>query len=492
MKTFITILITVFITSVICFAAWMALKAKGKLNKEKPTVVRIEKPVKGELIEFINAPGQVEPIKKVSIRARISAQIVALPFEEGDRVTRGNPDAGLQVPASVLLRLDDNDLKAELRSAKARYAAQEGQIEVARTDIETRRATIEGVKITLAQAERELNRQKELFISKDISQDTVEKAQSRVDELKTQLSAAENGLKNAKLSVLISQHNLEAAQANISRAEDSLSYTTITSPIDGVVTRVNAEAGEMATGSTYNPGPVIVEVADLSKMLVMAQVDEADVASVKEGQNAKVHIHAWPDKVFQGVVDSVALSHKIDRNGSKYFEAEIILETLEERVLSGLTADVDIEIKEYKDISKVPSQAVLGRPVDELPMDIRENCPEVDRKKTLATVVYRYVKAKEDRYKTLVTPVRTGASDATHTIITSGINEQDMIVVGPYKVLESIKHDQKVRDEKEVEKEKKEKEKEKEKEKKKVKTKEQKEDKSKQRMGRNKKRKVGK
>ena len=490
MKTFITILITVFITSVICFVAWMVLKAKGKLNKEKPTVVRIEKPVNGELIEFINAPGQVEPIKKVSIRARISAQIVALPFEEGDRVTRGNPDAGSQVPASVLLRLDDNDLKAELRSAKARYAAQEGQIEVAKTDIETRRATIEGVKITLAQAERELARQKKLLQSKDISQDTVEKAQSRVDELKTQLSAAENGLKNAKLSVLISQHNLEAAQANISRAEDSLSYTTITSPIDGVVTRVNAEVGEMATGSTYNPGPVIVEVADLSKMVVMAQVDEADVAGVKEGQNAKVNIHAWPDKVFQGVVDSVALSHKIDRNGSKYFEAEIILETFEERVLSGLTADVDIEIKEYKDISKVPSQAVLGRSVDELPMDIRENCPEVDSKKTLATVVYRYVKAEDDSYKTVVTPVRTGASDATHTIITSGINEEDMIVVGPYKVLEGIKHDQKVRDEKEVEKEKKEKEKEE--GKKKVKAKEQKEDKSKKRMGRKKKQRVRK
>ena len=93
---------------------------------------------------------------------------------------------------------------------------------------------------------------------------------------------------------------------------------------------------------------------------------------------------------------------------------------------------------------KVPSQAVLGRQVDDIPAQIRENNANVDTKKKYATVVYRVV---DD--KTVVTPVTIGKSDATHTIIISGISEEDKLVVGPYKVLEGIKHDQKVEDEKE-------------------------------------------
>jgi len=92
----------------------------------------------------------------------------------------------------------------------------------------------------------------------------------------------------------------------------------------------------------------------------------------------------------------------------------------------------------------VPSQAVLGRPVDDLPLEIRENSPQVDKNKTYATVVYRYV---DD--KAVVTPVETGPSDLTHTIILSGISDDDKIIVGPYKVLESLAHEQKVRDERE-------------------------------------------
>jgi len=108
---------------------------------------------------------------------------------------------------------------------------------------------------------------------------------------------------------------------------------------------------------------------------------------------------------------------------------------------------------------KIPSQAVLGRSVDELPLEIRENNPNVDTKKTISSVVYRYIKDDKNGFKAVVTPVKIGPSDATHTIIKSGLTKDDQVVVGPYKVLEGLKHEQKIKDEKEVEKEKKEKEK---------------------------------
>jgi len=94
----------------------------------------------------------------------------------------------------------------------------------------------------------------------------------------------------------------------------------------------------------------------------------------------------------------------------------------------------------------VPTQAVLGIEVDSLPLQIRENNPEVDTTKTFATVVYRYIDGKA-----IVTPVKIGQCDLTHTIIKSGITEKDRIVVGPYKVLEKLKHDQKIQDEREAE-----------------------------------------
>jgi HlyD family secretion protein len=102
----------------------------------------------------------------------------------------------------------------------------------------------------------------------------------------------------------------------------------------------------------------------------------------------------------------------------------------------------------------VPSQAVLAREVEELPLDVREKTSDVDKNKTFATVVYKYADGKA-----AATPVKIGASDLTHTVILSGLKEGDKVIVGPYKVLEKLKHEQKVRDEQVVEAEKKAKEK---------------------------------
>jgi len=245
----------------------------------------------------------------------------------------------------------------------------------------------------------------------------------------------------------VSRHNLEAADAGIVRARDALSYTTITSPIDGVVTRLNAEVGELVmTGTMNNPGTVIMEVGDLAQMLVVAQVDESDVGKLEVGQKATVHVDAFTDEEFKGVVDSIALAHTMSYTMTKYFRTEILLEADGKQLHSGLTAHVDIETRKHEGVLKVPTQAVLGREVDSLPLEIRENSAHVDTAKAYATVVYRY-----NDGKAVVTPVKIGRSDLTHTIILAGITEEDKIVVGPYKVLEKLKHGQRLQDEREVE-----------------------------------------
>ena len=145
------------------------------------------------------------------------------------------------------------------------------------------------------------------------------------------------------------------------------------------------------------------------------------------------------------MVDIIALTHDLSRTGAKYFKTEILLKDDEQLLNSGLTANADIETKVHEDILSLPNQAILGRPVDGLPLEIRENNPLINMDKTFATVVYRYIDEKA-----VVTPVKIGASDLAHTIILEGVSVGDKIIVGPYKELDKLSHDQKVKDEKEA------------------------------------------
>ena len=445
------IIISVIITLVVVSAAAIVYKVKSGASS-KPTIVRIEKAQRGELIEFVSAPGEIEPRINVEISAKTMARIIELPYEEGDIVTCGNTDTNPPVPASVLVRLDDKDLQSRLLSAEASYAAQAAHIEVEKARIAGQRANLIGLDASLKQAQRDLERQKGLLESEDISQATYDQSKLKFDELESRYDSTKHTLDAAELNLVVLQHNLESAGAGVTQAKEALSYTTITSPIDGVVTRINAEVGEVVIyGTMNNPGTVILEVADLSTMLLVAQVDEADVGKLKVGQKAKVYVQTFPDDEFKGVVDSIALTHRISPStATKYFRTEILLEGDVKKLFSGLTAHVDIETIKHEGVLNVPSQAVLGRAVDDLTLDIRENCPEVDKEKTFTPVVYRYIDGKA-----VVTPVKIGPSNLTNTIINSGITEEDKIVVGPYKVLEGIKHDQKIKDEREVEAEKK-------------------------------------
>ncbi|MBN1804037.1 MAG: efflux RND transporter periplasmic adaptor subunit [Sedimentisphaerales bacterium] len=444
------IIIAVIVTLVVVCTIGIVMKVKAG-SSGKPTTVRIEKAQRGELIEFVSAPGEIEPKTHVEISAKVSARITELPYEEGDVVTKSNPDANPPIPASVLVRLDDVDLQSRLLSAEASYAAQKAQIEVEKARVSSQKSSLVGLDASLKQAERDMDRQKGLLESQDISQATYDQSKLKFDELKSQYESTKHQLSASELNLLVLEHNLEAAGAGVTQAKEALSYTTITSPIDGVVTQINAEVGEVVIfGTMNNPGTVILEVADLSTMLLVAQVDEADVGKLKVGQKATVHVQTYPDEEFKGVVDNIALTHRVSTStGTKYFRTEILLEGDVKKLFSGLTAHVDIETIKHDNILNVPSQAVLGRPVDDLPLDIRENNPDVDKDKTFTPVVYRYVEGKA-----VVTPVKIGPSNLTHTVILSGIKEDDKIIVGPYKELESLSNDKKVCDEREAEAEK--------------------------------------
>lgn len=372
---------------------------------DKPLEVRIGVVERGTLTRTVNAAGSIEPKTKVQISAQVSARITAIPMREGEAVKAGD----------VVVRLDDRDLAARLESAQANQRAEE--------------ARLEGNRASLVRAEAEVKRQRALAASGDAARSTLE--------------SAESDFLRSKASVDASLHAIEIARANIAQAQKDLDNTIIKATFDGLITKRNAEVGELVVvGTLNNPGSVIMEIADLDVMLMKARVDEANIAPIKAGQKARIFINAYLGQAFDGVVERVDLARQTDRDGTGYFLVEIAIKKPKDMLLrSGLQANTDVDVESFFDVLKVPSQAIVERRVDELPKEAGES-PLVDKTKAFARVVYRV----EDG-KVKAVPVAVGASDLTHTVINAGLNEKDRIVVGPYKVLTDLRDGRKVAEE---------------------------------------------
>lgn len=377
--------------------------------------VRFQEVTLGDLTRTVSAPGGIEPETDVQISAEVSARIVALPFKEGDRVNAGD----------VIVRLDARDLEAALLSARAQLISEEAFLESNRTGY--------------LQQMAEYERLQDLYETGDVS--------------KLDLEIAEANFKTAEGVIRQAEQSIEIAKANIAQRETDLDNAIITSPINGIVTALNAEVGEtVIVGTTNNPGSIIMEVADLSTMLLMAQVDETNIAPVREGQTARIFINAYTDAELVGVVRRVGLKRQVGTDGVGFFNVEILItdsseaDSLGYRLLSGLSANTEIEVERFTDVVIVPSQSVLERRVDELPRDIAENSPHVDLNRVYARVVYAVVENEEGNLETVVRPVSVGPSDLSQTLIEGGIDAGERIVTGPFRELVELKHENLVRD----------------------------------------------
>lgn len=393
------------------------------------TKVWVQTVTKGDLTEVVSAPGVVEPLTKVEISARVSARIVRLPHKEGDRVSGDQASE-----KSLLVELDASDIKAQLESAQKRREGLIAQIGVEKKRITSLEASLTGTKTVLDDLVRELARQVSLRKSGDVSAKSLEQAQRAADEMQSRYNAESASLEAAQLGLEVSRFNVEAADADIRQIREALGYTTIRSPIEGIVTRLNVDVGEIAiTGTMNNPGTVLLEVADLSRMLVVARIDEANIRDVQPGQIAYIRLSAYPGQTFEGSVQSVALA--ATREQGQYFETKVLLEENDLLQRTGLSADVEIEVRSHRDVVLVPSQAVVSLPVESLPADIRKDNPLIDPTRANTIVVFRIVDGKA-----VATPVRMGASDSLNTLILEGLEPDAQIVTGPYAVLESLSH----------------------------------------------------
>ncbi|MFM8873616.1 MAG: efflux RND transporter periplasmic adaptor subunit [Phycisphaerales bacterium] len=372
--------------------------------------VRMEPVVRSTRVEVVSAPGIVEPVQKVDISAEVSARNMELPKRAGERVRAGE----------LIMRLDDRDLKAALQSAEARRDGERYRLEAERSRIIGTQNNLEFARITA-------QRQEGLLLTGDISRQAFEDATARALDLEAQFQAQKNVIVQLEKS-------LAAAEAQIEQQREALRRTVVIAPIDGMITELNAEVGELVVVGTMNmAGTKILTVADLSRMKLTAKVSEADIPRVAEGQSSEVRINGYKNRVFKGRVDEVALSRTVEaRDGTGYFKTAVILELDGEQVFSGLGGNVDIQIAQHAGLA-LPSQAIVERKVEELPESVRSS-PLIPPKAQLTNVVFRVVDGKA-----VATPVVTGASNLTDTIIVDGLKEGEVVVTGPYKSLERLK-----------------------------------------------------
>jgi HlyD family secretion protein len=411
------VLLAVVITGAILVGPALSRRLPSLQGAPSGTPVRSMAVEPRPLVEKVTAPGAVEPHTKVVISSQVSARIEQIPIHEGDEVRKDE----------LVVKLDDRDLRAALEAVEARLEGEQFRLQA-------EQARRQGLVASLEFARKELQRKRQLFATGDISPQSLDAALEQEQDLAANLDAT-----NYAISVI--ESSLTSARADIKRAEDALAKTVILAPMDGVVTQVNMEVGEQVLGTLSNMGSPIMTIADLTRMIVKAEVPESDVARVADGQRVQVHLNAYPGETFSGTVTKIALQRTTSTtDGTGVFETEVEIDLQGRRIRSGLAANVDIEVATHQGLV-VETQAIVDRLIDDLPEAVRSS-PLVDRSRRVARVAYRMIEGKA-----VCTPVRAGASDLTHTMVLEGLSQGDRIIIGPYKVLEKLADGQAVREE---------------------------------------------
>jgi HlyD family secretion protein len=365
-------------------------------QREKTIKVTMDKVKKQDLTSIVSASGEVKPKKNINISAQVPGRIIKIGVVEGQEVKAGD----------FLLKLDSTQYEA-----------------IADRD----QNFIRAANADLIQAEARLQRDKNAYERQQKLSDEQLISKDQLETTKTQydISAAQT---NAI------RFQIKQAEASLKSTLDNLNKTTYNSPIDGVITSLRVEEGEVAIiGTMNNPGTVLLTIADLSVMEVEVEVDETDVIGVGLGQESNIRVDAFPETVFKGKVTEIGSSALQKTTGgvstqeSKDFKVVITLENPSQKLKPGLSASADIIVAEKKQALAVPISALVLR--DKAGAD--KSAPAAQKEEEGVYAV------ENARVKFL--PVGKGITGGMMIEITSGLQDGQDIVTGPYASLRDLK-----------------------------------------------------
>ncbi len=387
----------IFITGIVVIVIFLIIFLNLRSKQKMGISVDVEKVKTGELISKVSASGEVKPKKYVNMSSNIPGMIEKIYVKEGEKVRAGQ----------ILLRLDSAQYEASVARDKAYIASLEEELKNA--------------DLNLKKAESTYKRNLELHKEQLISDEALENARTQYETALSQ--------KNSLL------HRIAQAQASLKSTLDSLDKTTIRSPIDGIVTSLKVEEGEVAVvGTMNNPGTVLLTIADLSVMEVEIDVDETDVINVKLGQKAEVRVDALPEKIIEGEVTEVGssakqsstlLSSSSSSKEAKDFKVVVTLKNPPAELKPGLSASAEIIVAKKDKVLKIPISCLVAR--------------EGEKKKEEEGVFV--VKDGKAHFK----KIEKGIMGEMEVEVISGLEGNEEIIVGPYKALRTLKDGDPVR-----------------------------------------------
>ncbi len=389
MKRGIIILILVIIVAGI--GAGLALRARNGQFSNKYKFAEIKR---GNLERTISATGTLSAVHTVEVGTQVSGTIAHIYADFNDRVRKGQ----------LLAVLDTSLLKAALIDARANYKKALAQLE---------------------EAQEEYNQNLPLFKKGIIT---------RADFISVQ----------TKLK--IQEATVMSAEAVLKRAERNLKYAYIRSPIDGIVTERNIEEGQTVAASFATPTLFII-AEDLSKMQILAQVDESDIGEIKDGQKARFTVEAYPDRTFEGTVKQIRLQPVTIQNVVNY-TVVVNSSNTEKLLLPGMTATIDFIVEQKKGVLLVPNSALRFKPSKEMIDIVRKKLEKKPKEKIgkEGRSVFRIGATPTNRISQhmgrlwyiardgslMMTVVRLGSTDGKMTEIVRGrnIKEGMKVIIG--------------------------------------------------------------
>ena len=352
--------IAVVVIVIVAVAAWAMSGGK----KEEDINFKEEKVALKTLQNSVTATGTIEAVTSVTVGTQVSGIVNKLYVDYNSQVKKGQ----------VIAELDKTNLLSELNTAKANLASAQSSLNYQAANME---------------------RYKTLYKKGLVSADEYE---------------------NALLTYRQAKEQVASSKENVQRAQTNLGYATITSPIDGTVISKSVEEGQTVAAS-FNTPELFTIAKDLTNMQVVANVDEADIGGVKEGNRVTFTVDAYPDDTFEGTVKQVRLEATTTNNVVTY-EVVISAPNADLKLKPGLTANVTIYTQERSGILAVANKALRFTPTKET---VGKDMKIVDckGKNKVWTLNGNTLTAH---------PVTIGQSDGINTEITKGLKQGDKIV----------------------------------------------------------------
>jgi HlyD family secretion protein len=320
------------------------------IKRGGPEIQIVTSPIgRGDIIDTVGATGTLQAVTTVQVGSQVSGNISWLGADFNSIVKKGQ----------TIARLDPSLFQAQLEQSKANLAS-------ARANLAKSQSDLERMRVQLTDAQQKYKRAQELAAKSLLPQSDLDAAKIAVDSAQASLGAQLATVNQATASVAQSQASVNQNQVN-------LDHTIITAPIDGIVTQRSVDVGQTVAASMQAP-TLFVLAADLTKMQVNANIDEADVGRIRPGQHVTFRVDAYPTETFEGAVSQIRLQPVVVQNVTTYGTV-IDVPNNQLKLKPGMTANVKVEISKRTDVLRIPNAALRFRPTTDVFAALNQQVP---------------------------------------------------------------------------------------------------------------------